>query len=165
MELVISRGPGLCSRYCYLGNRYQPYFVFPTADLVCLLLNSFSFRMVGVCQPGYPTWCFLFLWSHLEFNSPHNDFYYADGVLVTPTGQYLLYRSYPVAVLKAVGLHKNNWTIRLYFFAFVSSLGRLHFFPVCVIWGFIFSIAFWFSCLPFEAILLILVILQILVYM
>jgi len=46
----------------------------------------------------------VFFWSHVEFNSPHKDLYWKDGVHVNPTGQYLLYRSYRGAILTAVGL-------------------------------------------------------------
>ena len=41
------------------------------------------------------------------FNSPLKDFYVQDGVHLNPTGQYLLYRSYSGAVLKAVGMLKE----------------------------------------------------------
>lgn len=99
-------------------------------DLVSLLLNEFSVRAIGVCHViprgiSYPhAMLFLqqatvlnqyvsvvleqfpnvFCWSHADFNSPHKDLYLADGVHVNPSGQYLLYRSYRGAVLKALSL-------------------------------------------------------------
>ena len=53
----------------------------------------------------------VFCWRHPEFNNPHKDFYLADGVHLNPSGQYLLYRSYRGAVLKAVGLLQKTWLI------------------------------------------------------
>lgn len=61
------------------------------------LLNHY----VSIVLEEFPT---VFCWSHAEFNSPHKDLYLRDGVHVNPTGQYLLYRSYRGAILKAVGL-------------------------------------------------------------
>ena len=46
-----------------------------------------------------------FCWRHPEFNK---DFCLVDGVHLNPSGQYLLYRSYRGAVLKAVGLLQKN---------------------------------------------------------
>ena len=61
------------------------------------LLNHY----VSIVLEEFPT---AFCWSHAEFNSPHKDLYLRDGVHVNPTGQYLLYRSYRGAIIKAVGL-------------------------------------------------------------
>ena len=61
------------------------------------LLNHY----VSIVLQEFPT---VFCWSHAEFNSPHKDLYLRDGVHVNPTGQYLLYRSYRGAIIKAVGL-------------------------------------------------------------
>ena len=47
----------------------------------------------------------VFCWRHPEFNK---DFCLVDGVHLSPSGQYLLYRSYRGAVLKAVGLLQKN---------------------------------------------------------
>lgn len=95
-------------------------------DLVRFLL-SFPVRVIGVCHVipraiSYPhaslfsqhahvlnnyDWVvledipFVFCWTHTAFNSPLKDFYVKNGVHLNPTGQYLLYRSYRGAVLKA----------------------------------------------------------------
>ena len=61
------------------------------------LLNHY----VSIVLEEFPT---VFCWSHAEFNSPHKDLHLRDGVHVNPTGQYLLYRSYRGAIIKAVGL-------------------------------------------------------------
>ena len=61
------------------------------------LLNHY----VSIVLEEFPT---VFCWSHAEFNSPHKDLYLRDGVHVNPSGQYLLYRSYRGAIIKAVGL-------------------------------------------------------------
>ena len=63
------------------------------------LLNHY----VGIVLEEFPT---VFCWSHAEFNCPHKDLY--DGVHVSPTGQYLLYRSYHGAIIKAVGLLEDG---------------------------------------------------------
>ena len=46
----------------------------------------------------------VFCWSHADFNSPLKDFYVPDGVHLNPSGQYLLYRSYRGAVLRAASM-------------------------------------------------------------
>ena len=99
-------------------------------ELVRLLRRDYSVRVIGVCGviprgisvphamafldhatllnhyvsivlEEFPT---VFCWCHAEFNSPHKDLYLRDGIHVNPTGQYLLYRSYRGAIIKAVGL-------------------------------------------------------------
>ena len=65
------------------------------------LLNHY----VSIVLEEFPT---VFCWSHAEFNSPHKDLYLRDGVHVNPTGQYLLYRSYRGAIIKAVGLLEDG---------------------------------------------------------
>jgi len=50
----------------------------------------------------------VFCWCHPEFNNPHKGFYLAEGVHLNPSCQYLLYRSYQGAVLKAVSLPQKN---------------------------------------------------------
>ena len=49
----------------------------------------------------------VFCSRHPEFNNLHKDFYLADRVHSSPFRQYLLYRSYRGAALKAVGVHEN----------------------------------------------------------
>ena len=93
-------------------------------ELVELLLNHFSVRVVGVCEvirraePVFnervevlnrylrvvidnPK---VFVWRHKILDSPGHDFLLKDGVHLTPCGQYLLYRSYRGAILKAVNI-------------------------------------------------------------
>ena len=93
-------------------------------ELVELLLNHFSVRVVGVClvikraEPMFnkkvevlnrylsvvvdrPR---VFVWRHKILNSPSHDFLLEDGVHLNPCGQYLLYRSYRGAILKAVNI-------------------------------------------------------------
>lgn len=100
---------------------------FQIDELVELLLNRFSVRVVGVCQvirrsdPVFnqrvevlnrylsvvlddPK---VFIWRHKILDSPKHDFLLEDGVHLNPCGQYALYRSYRGAILKAVKiLHK-----------------------------------------------------------
>ena len=64
------------------------------------LLNHY----VSIVLEEFPT---VFCWSHAEFNSPHKDLYLKDGIHVNQTGQYLLYRSYHGAIIKAVGLLRD----------------------------------------------------------
>ena len=99
-------------------------------DLVSLLLNEYSVRVIGVCHviprgiASPQALSFLqqstvlnqyvsvvlepftnvFCWSHADFNSPLKDFYVADGVHLNPSGQYLLYRNYRGAVLRAANM-------------------------------------------------------------
>ena len=91
-------------------------------ELVELLLNHFSFRVVGLClvikraEPMFnkkvevlnrylrvvvdrPR---VFVWRHKILDSPRHDFLLEDGVHLNSCGQYLLYRSYRGAILKAV---------------------------------------------------------------
>ena len=65
------------------------------------LLNHY----VGIVLEEFPT---VFCWSHAELNCPHKDLYLRDYVHVNPTGQYLLYRSYRGAIIKAVGLLEDG---------------------------------------------------------
>lgn len=97
-------------------------------DLVNLLFDQFSVCAVGVChtiprgrsyvqadkfferarllnhyldvvlEPLPNTFC----WRHSNFSSPDKSFYLDDGVHLNPTGQYLLYRSYRGAILRAL---------------------------------------------------------------
>ena len=46
----------------------------------------------------------VFVWRHKIFDSPSHDFLLEDGVHLNPRGQYLLYRSYRGAILKAVNI-------------------------------------------------------------
>ena len=99
-------------------------------ELVELLLNDLSLRVVGVClvikraEPmfnkkvevlnRYLTVAIdcprVFVWRHKILNSPSHDFLLEEGVHLNPCGQYLLYRSYRGAVLKAVNiLNKFEW--------------------------------------------------------
>ena len=103
-------------------------------DLVSLLLNDYSVRVIGVCLVipcgiSFPHATFflqqatilneyvsvvldhypnVFFWSHDKFNSRFKDFFKPDGVHVNPLGQYFLYRSYRGAVLKATRLLKDS---------------------------------------------------------
>ena len=93
-------------------------------ELVELLLNHFPVRVVGVCEvikraePVFnqkvevlnrylrvvidnPK---VFVWRHKILNSPSHDFLLEDGVHLNPCCQYLLYRSYRGAILKAVNI-------------------------------------------------------------
>ena len=99
-------------------------------ELVELLLNHFSVRVVGVClvikraEPMFNTKVEVlnrylrvvidrprvFVWRHKILDSPSHDFLLEDGVHLNPRGQYLLYRSYRGAILKAVNiLNKFEW--------------------------------------------------------
>ena len=98
-------------------------------DLVRLLLDSFSVRVDGVCHviprvisDASAQASFLerasalnsytrvvleelsnvFCWEHKDFASTAKDFYRPDGVHLNFAGQYLLYRSYRGAILKAI---------------------------------------------------------------
>ena len=99
-------------------------------ELVQLFLRDFSVQVVGVCYVisrgiSHPDASLfdqraqvlnqylsvvlgdvpnVFCWRHVPFNHPAKDFYLADGVHLNSSGQYLLYRSYRGAVLKAVSL-------------------------------------------------------------
>ena len=44
----------------------------------------------------------VFCWRHREFTRPDKALYLRDGVHLNPQGQYLLYRSYRGAILKAL---------------------------------------------------------------
>ena len=99
-------------------------------SLVCLLLEGYKVRVMCVCHiiprgqshieaasfaerveilqqylkvvlspiPG------VFCWLHKAFSHPGKDFYLQGGIHVNPAGQYLLYRSYRGATLRALRL-------------------------------------------------------------
>lgn len=98
-------------------------------ELVSLLLETFSVRVIGVCHviprglsfagceqflprvsvlnqylsvvlPSSQVFC----WTHSSFSSPSKPFYSPDGVHLNAVGQYLLYRSYRGAILKALAM-------------------------------------------------------------
>ena len=93
-------------------------------ELVCLRLDTFSVRVIGVCEViprvGAPSFnsaasilnqylCGVlepipnvFCWRHRGFNNPSVHPYLPDGVHVDAFGQYCLYRSYRGAILKAL---------------------------------------------------------------
>lgn len=100
-------------------------------ELVRLLLDSFSVRVVGVCyviprciseMSHIPASLFAqraqilnhyvsvvlddipnaFDWRHRNFSHPAKNVYLADGVHLNPSGQYHLYRSYRGAILKGL---------------------------------------------------------------
>ena len=93
-------------------------------ELVRLLLDTFSVRVIGVCEviPRVRAPFFtgaasilnqylcgvlepisnVFCWRHRGFNNPSVDPYLPDGVHVNSFGQYCLYRSYRGAILKAL---------------------------------------------------------------
>ena len=100
-------------------------------ELVRLLLDSFSVRVVGVCyviprciseMSHIPASLFaqraqilnhyvsvvlddipnVFGWRHRNFSHPAKNVYLADGVHLNPSGQYHLYRSYRGAILKGL---------------------------------------------------------------
>ena len=48
----------------------------------------------------------VFVWRRKILDSPSRDFLLEDGVHLNPRGQYLIYRSYRGAVLKAVNILK-----------------------------------------------------------
>ena len=58
-------------------------------------------QYLGVVLDSIPN---VFCWLHKPFSHPTKKFYLADGVHVNPAGQYLLYRSYRGAILKALGM-------------------------------------------------------------
>lgn len=97
-------------------------------SLVCLLLDSYFVRVIGVCHviphgvshidssrfaqhveilkqylsvvlESLPN---VFCWLHKAFSHPAKDLYLADGVHVNPAGQYHLYRSYRGAIFQAL---------------------------------------------------------------
>ena len=49
----------------------------------------------------------VFVWSHKILDSSSHDFLLDDGVHLNRFGQYLLYRSYRGAILKAVKILNN----------------------------------------------------------
>ena len=93
-------------------------------DLVQLLLQSYSVRVIGVCEviPRVRAPFFnaaapilnqyltdvlqlcpnVFSWRHTGFSNPTVSPYLPDGVHLNPHGQYSLYRSYRGAILKAL---------------------------------------------------------------
>ena len=93
-------------------------------DLVQLLLQSYSVRVIGVCEviPRVRAPFFnaaapilnqyltdvlqlcpnVFSWRHTGFSNPTVSPYLPDGVHLNPQGQYSLYRSYRGAILKAL---------------------------------------------------------------
>ena len=98
-------------------------------EIVSLLLETYSVRAIGVCHviPRGNSFAgcdrFLqsisslkqylsvvldspqvFCWTHSSFSSPSKPFYLADGVHLNAVGQYLLYRSYRGAILKALAM-------------------------------------------------------------
>ena len=96
-------------------------------ELVSLLLETFSVRVIGVCHVvprgisfamcdrflqgisylrqylsvvlAFPQ---VFCWTHSYFSSLSKPFYLADGVHLNTVGQYLLYRNCRGAILKAL---------------------------------------------------------------
>ena len=98
-------------------------------ELVSLLLETFSVRVICVCHViprgisfagcdrflqrisslkqylsvvlAFPQ---VFCWTHYSFSNPSKPFYLADGVHLNQVGQYLLYRSYRGAILKALAM-------------------------------------------------------------
>ena len=95
-------------------------------DLVQLLLQSYSVRVIGVCEviPRVRAPFFnaaapilnqyltdvlelcpnVFSWRHTGFSNPTVSPYFPDGVHLNPQGQYSLYQSYQGAILKALRL-------------------------------------------------------------
>ena len=91
-------------------------------EMVELSLNHFSVGVVGVCQVIKRAEPFnkvqvlnlylsvvvdrpeVFVWQHKILDSPSLDFLLEDGVPLNPCGQYLVYRSYQGAILKAVNI-------------------------------------------------------------
>ena len=93
-------------------------------ELVHLLLQSFSIKVIGVCEvlPRVNASVFngaasilnqylfdvlqpipnVFCWRHKGFKNPSVHPYLLDGVHVNSFGQYCLYRSYRGAILKAL---------------------------------------------------------------
>ena len=91
-------------------------------DLAVKLINEFSVRVVGICNvipradQNFSEKAELlnrylsvvvdnprvFTWRHKGLNSPKHSVLSVDGVHLNPYGQYLLYRSYRGAVLKAL---------------------------------------------------------------
>ena len=93
-------------------------------DLVQLLLQSYSVRVIGVCEviPRVRAPFFnaaapilnqyltdvlelcpnVFSWRHTGFSNPTVSPYLPDGIHLNPQGQYSLYRSYRGAILKAL---------------------------------------------------------------
>ena len=100
-------------------------------ELVRLLLDCFSVRVVGVCHviprgisemSHNPASLFAqraqilnhyvsvvfddipnaFCWGHRDFSHPAKNIYLADDVHLNPSGQYHLYRSYRGAILKGL---------------------------------------------------------------
>ena len=86
-------------------------------ELVRLLLDTYSVRVIGVCEviPRVQAMVLshylrgvldlipnVFCWQHHGFRNPSVHPYLPDGVHMNPGGQYGLYRSYRGAILKAV---------------------------------------------------------------
>ena len=98
-------------------------------ELVSLLLETFSVRVIRVCRviprgisfAGYDGFLqrisvlkqylsvvlassHVFCSTHSSFSSPSKPFYLADGVHLNAVGQYLSCRSYRGAILKALAM-------------------------------------------------------------
>ena len=108
-------------------------------DLVQLLLQSYSVRVIGVCEviPRVRAPFFnaaapilnqyltdvlelcpnVFSWRHTGFSNPTVSPYLPDGVHLNPQGQYSLYRSYRGAILKAL---RSLWFSHLGGFLFLA---------------------------------------------
>ena len=93
-------------------------------ELVCLILHSYSVRVIGVCEviprvraPFFNAAALVlnqylrgvldpipnaFCWHHQGFSNPSIHPYLPDGVHVNDVGQYSLYRSYRGAIIKAL---------------------------------------------------------------
>ena len=93
-------------------------------ELVRLLLDTFSVRVIGVCEalarvrvPFFNATASIlnqylcgvlepipsvFCWHHGGFDNPSLHPYFPDGLHVNSFGQYCLYRSYPGAILKTL---------------------------------------------------------------
>ena len=93
-------------------------------ELVRLLLDSYTVRVIGVCEvilrvraPIFNDAALIlnqylrgvldpipnvFCWQHRAFSEPSRDLYLSDGVHVNSSGQYLLYCSYRGAILQAL---------------------------------------------------------------
>ena len=116
-------------------------------SLVCLLLDSYFVRVIGVCHviphgvshidssrfaqhveilkqylsvvlESLPN---VFCWLHKAFSHPAKDLYLADGVHVNPAGQYHLYRSYRGAIFQALKMLWIFVTSARVFYPFLSS--------------------------------------------
>ena len=119
LELGINDLTNLSPEVVGSGNRGTRFFAF--GDIFCPCCMRLSrcstwhffrrMRPIPSAHPVAETVSFgclslprVFCWTHYSFSNPSKPFYLADGVHLNAVGQYLLYRSYRGAILKALAM-------------------------------------------------------------